>query len=255
MLPGGPATRDLGWLTARPIAHRGLHDAARGIIENMPAAAAAAIAGHYGIEADLQISADGEAMVHHDAALGRLADGVAALRDLTAARLEQVAFKATGERMMTLGDLCDLVGSRVTLLLELKSRFDGDCRLAARTAAVLASYGGPVGVGSFDPALLSELRRIASRLARGIIAERCYTHSEWPFLSRTQKLNLAFLLHGLRSRPDFIAYKVGDLAAVAPRAARHMFALPLLTWTVRSAADRAMAARYADQIIFEGFRP
>src|ERR1700750_1384697 len=93
------------WLTARPVAHRGLHDAARGIIENMPAAATAAIAGNYGIEADLQISADGDAMVHHDDALGRLADGGEALRDLTAARLKQVPFKATPERMMTLGDL------------------------------------------------------------------------------------------------------------------------------------------------------
>ena len=31
--------------------------------------------------------------------------------------------------------------------------------------------------------------------------------------------------------------------------------LPLLTWTVRSAADRAAATRWADQMIFEGFRP
>ena len=75
MSPSGSARRDLAWLTARPIAHRGLHDAARGIIENMPAAATAAIAGNYGIEADLQISADGEAMVHHDDRIGRLAVG------------------------------------------------------------------------------------------------------------------------------------------------------------------------------------
>ena len=63
------------WLTARPIAHRGLHDAAQGIIENTPSAVAAAVAGNYGIEVDLQITADGEAMVHHDDALGRLTDG------------------------------------------------------------------------------------------------------------------------------------------------------------------------------------
>ena len=30
------------WLTARPVAHRGLHDRARGIVENMPGAAQAA---------------------------------------------------------------------------------------------------------------------------------------------------------------------------------------------------------------------
>jgi glycerophosphoryl diester phosphodiesterase len=249
------AARDLSWLTARPIAHRGLHDAARGIIENMPAAMTAAIAGNYGIETDLQISADGEAMVHHDAALGRLAAGDAALGDLTAAHLKQVPFKGTCERMMTLGDLCDLVAGRATLVLELKSRFDRDRRIAARAAAILASYDGPVAVGSFDPALICELRRIAPHLPRGIIAERHYDDPEWRPLGATRRLKLAFLMHGWASRPDFVAYRVRDLTAVAPRMARHMFGLPLLTWTVRNEKDRAIAARLADQIIFEGFRP
>jgi glycerophosphoryl diester phosphodiesterase len=255
MSRGGLATRDLARLTARPIAHRGLHDAALGIIENMPAAVAAAIAGNYGIEVDLQISADGEAMVHHDATLGRLAAGGGALRELTAARLKQVAFKQSGERMMTLGDLCDLVAARAPMMLELKSRFDGDLRIVARTSAVLADYLGPVGVASFDPSLICELRRIAPQLVRGVIAERHYDHPEWQSLGAARRLELAFLLHGWRSRPDFVAYRVGDLTAVAPRAARHMFGLPLLTWTVRNAEDRAIAARHADQIIFEGFRP
>ena len=67
------------WLTARPVAHRGLHDAGRGIIENMPAAAKAAVAGNFAIECDIQLTADGEAMVHHDDALGRLTEGSGAL--------------------------------------------------------------------------------------------------------------------------------------------------------------------------------
>ena len=247
--------QDVARLAARPIAHRGLHDAARGIIENMPGAIAAAIAGNYGIEVDLQISADGEAMVHHDDRLGRLAEGEAALADLTASALKAVAFHATAERMMTLGDLCDLVAGRVPMMIELKSRFDGDLRVAARAAAVLAGYLGPVGVASFDPALVCALRRIAPQLARGIIAERRYDHPEWQGLGPLRRLELAFLLHGWQSRPDFVAYRVRDLTAVAPRAARHIFGLPLLTWTVRSDADRAVAARFADQIIFEGFRP
>ena len=245
---------DIARLAARPIAHRGLHDAARGIIENMPGAIAAAIAGNYGIEVDLQISTDGEAMVHHDDRLGRLAAGDGALRELTAAALKAATFHATAERMMTLGDLCNLVAGRVPMMIELKSRFDGDLRVAARAAAVLTSYDGPVGLASFDPTLVCALRRIAPQLARGIIAERRYDHPEWHELGGPRKLELAFLLHGLTSRPDFIAYRVRDLTAVAPRAARHMFGLPLLTWTVRSDADRAIAARFADQIIFEGFR-
>ena len=73
--PDRVPTRPLDWLTARPIAHRGLHDAAHGLIENTAGAVRAAIAANYGIEVDVQISADGEAMVHHDDALGRLTEG------------------------------------------------------------------------------------------------------------------------------------------------------------------------------------
>src|ERR1043166_9023263 len=101
------------WLTARPVAHRGLHDRARGIVENMPAAAAAAIAGDFAIECDIQLSADGEAMVHHDEELGRLTEGSGPLLAKTAAELKATRFKNTSERMMSLADLCALVAGRV----------------------------------------------------------------------------------------------------------------------------------------------
>ncbi len=240
------------WLTARPIAHRGLHDGSR-IIENTPSAVAAAIAGNYGVEVDLQISADGEAMVYHDDDLGRLTDGRGALRDFTAADLKRVPFKATADRMMTLGELLELVAGRVALALEIKSRFNGDLRLARRVAASLGRDPGPVGIMSFDPAPIMELRRIAPHITRGIVAERHFRAEEWSATRPARRLELAFLLHAGRSRPAFIAYKVSDLAGIAPRAARRIFGLPMLTWTVRTEADRAMAARYADQMIFEGF--
>ena len=99
---------DLHWLIARPVAHRGLHDQ-KSVIENTPSAFAAAIAARYGIECDLQISADGEAMVYHDDALGRLTEGCSWLDATAAAELKRAAFKATGDRMITLGELCDLV--------------------------------------------------------------------------------------------------------------------------------------------------
>src|SRR6266849_2406965 len=139
----------LEWLTERPVAHRGLHDAQKDIIENTPSAFAAAIAGRYGIECDLQITADGEAMVHHDEALGRLTDGCGRLDAISAADLKRVLFKATSDRMITLGELCDLVAGRTPLVIELKSRFDGDRRLAARAAGLLAGYRGPAAVMSF----------------------------------------------------------------------------------------------------------
>ena len=100
-------------------------------------------------------------MVHHDFALGRLTHGSRQLAAMTAAGLKDVPFKATADRMMTLGELCELVAGRTPLVIELKSRFDGDRRLVARTAQVLQSYAGPVAVMSFDPALVQALREIA----------------------------------------------------------------------------------------------
>ena len=143
----------LDWLTARPIAHRGLHDASAAI-ENTATAFTRAIAGGYGIECDLQVSADGEAMVHHDDALGRLTEGSGRLADLSAAEIKKVRFKQASDRILTLAELCELIAGRATLVLELKSHFDGDRRLVERAAAVLANYQGPVAAMSFDPAMV-----------------------------------------------------------------------------------------------------
>ena len=245
----------LDWLIARPFAHRGLHDATRGVIENTAGAVRAAIVADYGIEVDVQISSDGEAMVHHDDALGRLTEGEGRLDALTAAELKRVPFRGSSERMMTLGDLCDLVGGRVGMLVELKSRFDGDARLPVRVAAVLAGYNGPVAPMSFDPRQLDRLRQKSPRLPRGIVAAKYRPHPYWDLMPPWMRHGMGYLLTALTARPQFVAYAVADLPALAPLVARHVFGLPLLTWAVRTEAQRRTAARWADQMIFEGFRP
>jgi glycerophosphoryl diester phosphodiesterase len=243
------------WLTARPVAHRGLHDRARGILENMPAAVVAAISGNFSIEVDIQRSADGEAMVHHDDVLGRLTDGAGALRDMTSAELKAVTFKDTPERMMSLGDLCALVAGRVPLVIEVKSHFDGDRRLVTRMAEVLAAYRGPVVGMSFDPDQVLALRELMPQLPRGITAEYAYSEAHWPQATPAQRRGMQHLRHAFQTQPHFVAFRVDDLPAAAPWMAHGLFGCALLTWTVRSPAQRERAARYADQMIFEGFVP
>ena len=243
------------WLTARPVAHRGLHDAGRGIIENMPAAAQAAIAGNFAIECDIQLTSDGEAMVHHDDALGRLTDGSGTLLTKTAAELKAVRFKATSEHMMTLTDLCNLVAGRVPLVIEVKSHFDGDRKLVKRMAEVLSAYQGPAVGMSFDPDQVIALRELIPSRPRGIVAEHDYTAEDWPDASPGQRHGMTHLRHFFRTQPDFVAYWVDELPSAAPWFARHLFRCPLLTWTVRTPEQRARAARHADQMIFEGFVP
>jgi glycerophosphoryl diester phosphodiesterase len=243
------------WLTARPIAHRGLHDAATGSVENTAGAVQAALNAGYGIEVDLQISADGEAMVHHDAVLGRLTEGESRLDQLTSAELKRVKFRQSPERMLTLGDLCDLIGGRAVLLPELKSRFDGDDRLAARVAALLSEYKGPVAPMSFDPFQLRILRQKAPKLRRGIVAAKYKPHPYWDQMPPALRYGMGSLLTAVPVRPHFVAYMNDNLPALASSLARHILCLPLIAWVVRSEAERQRAARYADQIIFEGFRP
>lgn len=243
------------WLTARPVAHRGLHDISRGIVENMPGAVNAAIAGNFAIEVDIQLTADGEAMVHHDDALGRLNEGTGTLLTKTAAELKAVKFRDTAERMMSLADLCSLVAGRVPLVVEVKSHFDGDRKLVTRMAQVLSGYSGPVVGMSFDPDQVMALRELAPNLPRGIVAQRDYSDDYWKKLTQEQRDSMLYLRHGFRTRPHFVAFWVNQLPAPAPWLARNVFGCPLLTWTVRTPEQRATAARCADQMIFEGFVP
>jgi glycerophosphoryl diester phosphodiesterase len=243
------------WLTARPVAHRGLHDLSRGIVENMPSAFKAAVAHDFAIEMDVQLTSDGEAMVHHDDALGRLNEGSRPLLALTAAELRQVPFRNTADRMMSLGELCDMVGGRVPLVIEIKSHYDGDRKLVGRVAQVLASYRGPAVAMSFDPDLVLALKQLAPDLARGIVAQASYDDSHWSKVSSEHRSRMTALKHGLSTQPHFVAYRVDDLPALPPWIARNIFGCALLTWTVRTPEQRDRAARHADQMIFEGFVP
>jgi glycerophosphoryl diester phosphodiesterase len=245
----------LDWLTARPFAHRGLHNAALGAVENTVTAFWRAIDGGFAIGTDLQITSDGEAVVFHDATLKRLAERDGRLSAMTAAALKGVALKQTGDRIITLGDLFDLVDGRVTLLLELKSLRDGDTRLPQRVAEVLRGYSGPVAAMSFDPAQMLALRAAAPGLPCGITAGGWRPGEHRRILARQNKTPAAYLSEIVRMRPQFLAYAVEDLTGKLPWVVRNVLRRPLLTWTVHTAAERALAARLADQMIFEGFRP
>lgn len=245
----------LAWLTARPIAHRGLHDAASGIVENTAAAVTAAIEAGYGIEVDLRVSADGEAMVFHDSTLDRLTNETGPVSERTLRSLKLVGFRHTDERMMTLGELLDLVAGRAPLILEIKTHWEFSGQLEDRVAQVTRAYRGPVAAMSFDPRALTRLRAIAPALPRGIVAERFRDETYWSRLNAGQRFYLRHMLHAWQSRPHFVAYGIRGLPSAAPLIARFVFALPLLTWTVRTPAERRRARLFANAMIFEGFRP
>jgi glycerophosphoryl diester phosphodiesterase len=243
----------LDWLTARPVAHRGLHGG--GIVENSLSAAKAAVDANYTIECDLQLSKDGEIIVFHDKTLDRLTGEKGEVAVRTGAELKSIKLNDTNDTIPSLDDLLAVVAGKVPLVLELKSPWNGDTTLAEKVGDILAGYEGPVAVMSFDPDLVVALKQSAPGLPRGIVAERWYLHPEWKFMTFWRKRYLGLLLHFMRTKPHFIAYAQFDLPALAPLIGRHIFGMPLLTWTVRVERERARVSKWVDQIIFEHIRP
>ena len=248
-------TRDaLDWLK-RPIAHRGLHDVANGIVENSASAVEAAIAKGYAIEVDLQCAAHGAPIVFHDRTLDRLTAERGPVADRDAAALSNIPLRNSKDSILSLEGLLGIVGGRVPLLIEVKSTWSDDHTYESNIATTLAAYTGPVAVMSFDPECVAAFRRVAPSLPRGLIAERFEDRHYWSEPSAIQRFDMRHLLTAALARPDFIAYDIRALPALAPGIARDVFGLPLLTWTVRSEADKANAQLFADAMIFEGIEP
>jgi|APMI01.1.fsa_nt_gi glycerophosphoryl diester phosphodiesterase len=246
-----------GWLTGQPIAHRGFHRAAEGVIENTPTAARDAIARGYAIECDVQITADGEAVVFHDFTLDRLTTSSGPLAAATASQLSAVAYKKTTDSIVSLTDFLSLIGGATPLICEIKSAFDGDMRLTERTAQIVANYAGPVALKSFDPDIVAHLRGDGARLGvadrpLGLIAEASYEHPEWANIPAARRRDLAALASWPSLKPDFLSYGVRDLPHAGPVLVRDAGA-PVMTWTVRTPEQLDAGRRWADQIVFEGF--
>lgn len=237
----------------RPIAHRGLHDARRGVIENTATAFLAAIRRGYAIETDIQAAAGGEPVVFHDETLERLTEAEGPVSALSPQALGRIRMKGTGDGIMTLAELLALVAGRAALYLEIKSIARRDRTLERNIAAQLAEYDGPACVMSFDPGSMAAMRRYAPQVPRGLSAMRFRRLP--PGLPPFARFRLTHMLDIETAKPDFLTYEVNGLAVMGGALRRRFPHLPIIAWTVRTAEDRRKAARFADGMIFEGFQP
>lgn len=241
----------------RPIAHRGLHNGAHGIVENTAPAFDAAIAKGYGIECDLRAAAGGTPIVFHDETVNRLIDGKGPVAALTATDIKRARYKDGVTPLQTFADLLDQVAGRVPLLAEIKSEWDPpDSAFLKRIAKLANAYHAPLALMSFDPDVMAALRVLAPGVPRGLVSGS-YSGAGWwnRKISKARAVRLRDLLEAGPVAPDFYAYQIGALPTPVTEYARTVHGLPLFTWTVRTANDRAIAARHADAMIFEGFEP
>ncbi|MFN3844348.1 MAG: glycerophosphodiester phosphodiesterase family protein [Paracoccaceae bacterium] len=250
MQPSLPQT-----LLRLPIAHRALHDRADARIENSPAAIRAAVAAGYAIEIDVQLSADGHAMVFHDETLERLTDQTGRVSTRTATDLGNIRLSGGPDTIPTLDQVLAMVAGRVPLLIEIKDQTDlmaeTDGRLEAATAAALSGYHGDAAVMSFNPHSIAHMARLAPDLPRGLTTS-AFDPADWAPLP-------ADICDRLRDIPDFdrvgacfISHQGDDLAR--PRVLDLRAAgVPILCWTIRSSEQERLVRKIAANVTFEGY--
>ena len=237
----------------RPMAHRGLHVKTLGRIENTASAFEAAIAKGFGIECDLQPSQDYTPVVFHDDTLGRLTEGKGPVKTLTRQALGRVAMRGTKDRILSLPEYLELIGGRVPLLIEVKSDWqDGDGFVVA-IAKELKGYKGAYGLMSFDPRRVAPFRTLLPGVPVGITAGGI--RNDLRTAAWLRRWAVPRLWRNDFLEPDFLAYYVRGLPSAAASLRKRPRGMALFTWTVRTPADRAKAARHADAMIFEGFEP
>ena len=241
-----------------PLAHRGLHDRHAHRPENSRAALTAAIKAGYGAEIDVQLSADGHAMVFHDTDLDRLTPDTGPLRARHRTELRRIPLLGGAEHIPALDDILTLVAGRIPLLIEIKDQSGvlGSTDVGPLEQAVadaLAAYDGPVAVISFNPYAITTMAQLAPRCPRGLVSAG-FGRDRWPHLPND-------LRERLRDIPDydscgasFISHEAADLDN--PRvAALKAHGAGILCWTIRSVKAERAARRIADNITFEGYLP
>lgn len=237
-----------------PIAHRGLHDKAAGVIENSPSAIRAAVAKGYGVEIDIQPSADGEAMVFHDYDLKRLTGADGQISKRTLPELQAMTLTGGSECPPTLAETLSIVDGRTPLLVEIKDQVDtiGVGGVEARVAELLATYRGPVAVMSFNPHSMIWFYDHAPAIARGLVA-CAFDDADSAHLSEDIREALAELKFFDAAHADFVSYDHHAFPNAACQLLRGK-GVPILCWTVRSEEEEAEARLHADNITFERYR-
>lgn len=226
-------------------AHRGLHG--NGIPENSLAAFELACREGFGIELDVQLSADGAVMVFHDYTLKRMTGVDKKLCELTAEELQALSLAGTDQTVPTFEQVLALVDGRVPLLVELKGE-NTNTELCEKVAKHLRAYGGDYCLESFNPLLIGKMKEFLPDAFRGLL----YTN-----VCRDKKKNSALNLLltamalNLLAKPDFIAYNEKDRDSFPVRLTTKFYKTTRFVWTVRTAEGVTLAHELGEYPIFE----
>jgi glycerophosphoryl diester phosphodiesterase len=231
-------------------AHRGLHTKDKTVPENSMASFSAAVNAGYGMELDVNITADDKIVVFHDDDLNRVCGVNKKINDCTYDELQQYRLHDTSETIPLFSDVLALVDGKTALVVELKMSRRNKA-LCEKTAALLDAYKGPYCIESFDPRIVRWFKKHRPHTVRGQLSAGRINYRGQPLY---QGLLLSGLYTNIVTRPHFVAYKHEDIKRFKLGLYR-LLGGKLAAWTVRDTDDETSLRRYFDVIIFEFFRP
>jgi glycerophosphoryl diester phosphodiesterase len=237
------------WLTAKPYAHRGLHNDERP--ENSLAAFGAAVKAGFGIELDVNLSGDDQVMVFHDRDLQRLCGRNDEVAGLSAAALQQIPLLQSHDTIPTLAQTLLQIAGKVPVSIELKGFGNPPHNLEMGVCQLLKDYRGPAAVLSFNPYELAWFAREAPEIIRGMNSKH---YNGGDPIASLEKFRRQRFIDAAGAAPDFFTYNCRDLPYWAAENIRQM-GRPLFGWTVGSAGEYGRIKDCVDNIIFEGFKP
>lgn len=239
--------RTPAWVTDRPIAHRGLHDA--DLPENSLGAFEAAVDAGLPLELDVHASLDSEAVVFHDESLLRMTGTKGDVRAWPWHRLRDLRLGGTDQPLPSLAQVLHMVRGRVPVVVEVKN--SGTVGVIERAVArALDLYTGPVAVQSFNPLSLAWFRRERPAIPRGLLAGDMH-ESDFGLAKRVLLQRMLLAPH---VRPAYVGYDLQALPETSASLLRRL-GIPLLAWTVRTREEQTRALGLADNYIFEFVEP
>lgn len=230
-------------------AHRGLYTQNQSIPENSMAAFKGAIQKGYGIELDLSLSKDEQLCVFHDDYLGRMCSIDKAISQLDSSKLSHLKLLSSAEGIPLFKDVLALVDSQVPLMIELKTNSHRKKQVTILKEC-LKDYKGKFCVVSFDPFIVSELKKQMPDVLRGQIIKNFFPTKEFSFSVR---FILTFGLLNFISRPDFLSFNYHDIN-ISNRFHQWMKGFSAV-WPIESAEIENHFRMKAQIIIFEHYLP
>lgn len=229
---------DMSPFTGKVYAHRGMFGGKEQ--ENSLEAFSKAVENGYGIELDVQVSADGQPVVFHDYNLLRLYGENIAVSSLTAEELSEYGIP-------TLAQALEVIDGKVPLIVELKGE-SRDISVAPIAAELLDEYEGEYCIESFNPYIVKWFKDCRPDIVRGQLSAA--------YSKDGKKSPKYFLLEHLMmnwvSRPDFIAYNHKDTPKLSLAVCRKLFNTTTIAWTVKTSDEWSKCADKFDAYICEG---